>query len=208
MPPLHRLAAWALTALMLTPVQAREPLRVRRAADGTWVLALDGRAYPCAVGRAGVAPLGGKREGDGRTPSGEFALRGLYYRPDKIQRALLPDRWKPIPLQPDDGWCDEPKDPRYNRPVKLPFAPSHEELWREDDVYDLIVPLGYNDDPVVPGLGSAIFFHMARPGYEPTAGCVAVTRAHLLEILARTRPGDRMRIEAPEPQSASTARPM
>jgi L,D-peptidoglycan transpeptidase YkuD (ErfK/YbiS/YcfS/YnhG family) len=186
----------ALTALALTPAQAGERLRVRRIRGDAWVLTVGDKAYPCAVGRAGVAPRGEKREGDGRTPSGAFAMRGLYYRPDKVQKALLPEAWKPLALQPDDGWCDDPQDPRYNRPVKLPFAPSHEDLWREDDVYDLLVPLGYNDDPVVPGSGSAIFFHVARPGYEPTAGCVAVTRAHFLEILARTRPGDRMRIEA------------
>jgi len=197
--PSFRRFALPLMALALGPVQAREPLRVRQAADRTWVLTVGGMAYPCAVGRAGVAPQGEKREGDGRTPAGAFAMRNLYYRPDRIQKALLPEAWQPIALQFDDGWCDEPKDPRYNRPVKLPFAPSHEELWREDDVYDLIVPLGYNDDPVVPGLGSAIFFHVARPGYEPTAGCVAVTRAHFLEILARARPGDRMRIEAGPP---------
>lgn len=191
-----RLALLPLVVLALGPARAREPLRVRQAAEGTWLITIAGRTYPCAVGRAGVAPRGEKREGDGRTPSGEFALRGLFYRPDKIQKALLPERWKPTALQPDDGWCDDPKDAHYNRPVKLPFAPSHEDLWREDDVYDLIVPLGYNDDPVVPGLGSAIFFHVARPGYEPTAGCVAVSRAHFLAILARTRPGDRMRIEA------------
>jgi L,D-peptidoglycan transpeptidase YkuD (ErfK/YbiS/YcfS/YnhG family) len=196
-PLLHRLAALALTALAFGALQARVPLRVQQAADGTWVLKVHGRAYPCAVGRAGVAPGGEKREGDGRTPSGAFAMRALYYRPDKIQKALLPARWRPIALQPDDGWCDDPKDSRYNRPVKLPFTPSHEDLWREDDVYDLIVPLGYNDDPVVPGLGSAIFFHVAKPGHEPTAGCVAVSRAHFLEILTWTRPGDRMRIEAP-----------
>lgn len=175
---------------------AQAPVQVKAAPDGGWVLIVAGKRYPCAVGRAGVAPLDAKREGDGRTPSGAFSFRCLYYRPDKVDPALLPRAWKPMALHPEDGWCDAPSDPKYNQFVKLPYGASHEELWRADAAYDLIVPLGYNDDPVIPGRGSAIFFHVAQPGYAPTSGCVAVSREHFLEILSATRPGDRMRIEA------------
>jgi L,D-peptidoglycan transpeptidase YkuD (ErfK/YbiS/YcfS/YnhG family) len=82
------------------------------------------------------------------------------------------------------GWCDDPNDPAYNRPVTLPHPTSHERLWREDDLYDLIVVLGHNDDPVVPGLGSAVFLHIAPPEGKPTQGCVALSAKHLRQVLA------------------------
>ena len=91
-----------------------------------------------------------------------------------------------LPVQqiaPDDGWCDAPDHARYNLPVKLPFAPSHEKLWRDDQLYDLMIPLGYNDDAIVPGQGSAIFFHLAREGYQPTEGCVAIAEHHMRQLL-------------------------
>ena len=88
------------------------------------------------------------------------------------------------PLSPRDGWCDDPAHPLYNRPLRLPHEARHEELWRTDRVYDLIVILGHNDAPVVPGLGSAVFLHVAQPNYAPTAGCVAVSADDLLAILA------------------------
>src|SRR6185312_8513924 len=88
------------------------------------------------------------------------------------------------PIAPQDGWCDDPADTVYNRPVHLPYRARAERLWREDGIYDLIVPLGYNDAPAVPGLGSAIFLHVARPDFGPTEGCVALARADLLALLA------------------------
>jgi L,D-peptidoglycan transpeptidase YkuD (ErfK/YbiS/YcfS/YnhG family) len=137
------------------------------------------RRLRCAVGRGGIVRE--KREGDGGTPVGAWPMRELLYRPDRLERPAtrLPAR----PIARDDGWCDAPGDPAYNRPVRLPFPASAETLWRRDRVYDLVVPLGYNDAPVVPGAGSAIFLHLARRGYEPTAGCVALSRADLLRVL-------------------------
>ena len=84
----------------------------------------------------------------------------------------------------DDGWCDEPGDPRYNMPVKLPYRASHEDMWREDGLYDLVVIIGYNDDPVSPGQGSAIFMHVRAPDGAPTAGCIALEQGDLLKVLA------------------------
>ena len=130
-------------------------------ADGVFFLTA-GEAR-CALGRGGVAALAAKREGDGATPAGLWPMRRLFYRPDRI--AAPATRLPSTALQESDGWCDAPADQAYNRAVKLPYAASAEHLWRDDEVYDLIVVLGYNDAPVIPGRGSAIFLHVARPDY-------------------------------------------
>lgn len=144
------------------------------------LLLWNGKTYTCALGKAGVTEH--KKEGDGATPLGCFALREVLYRPDAISEIPL----SPLPtsaIQESDGWCDDPADPAYNKKVMLPYLGRHEELWRTDEIYDVIVPLGYNDDPVVIGKGSAIFMHVARPNYPPTEGCVALALPDLLEIL-------------------------
>ena len=86
-------------------------------------------------------------------------------------------------IEESDGWCDDPKSTHYNRPVKHPYSFSHERLWREDHMYDLIIPMGYNDESPVPGRGSAIFLHVAKDDYSPTEGCVALAMADLLALL-------------------------
>ena len=138
------------------------------------------RTFRAALGLAGVSEE--KREGDHATPVGAFPMREVLYRPDRLgaPTTTLPVR----ALASDDGWCDAPADRAYNRPVKLPYPASAEHLWRADHIYDLIVPLGYNDDPVLPGRGSAIFLHVARPDYSGTEGCVALALADLLRVLA------------------------
>lgn len=137
------------------------------------------RRFRCALGRSGVGA--GKREGDGLTPEGAWPMRRLLYRADRFVRPTT--RLPAAALSPDDGWCDDPGDPRYNTPVALPCGARAEALWREDSVYDLIVPLGYNDGPVIAGSGSAIFLHVARAGYAATEGCVALAQADLLAVL-------------------------
>ena len=97
-------------------------------------------------------------------------------------------------LTPIDGWCDDPDHKKYNRFVSLPFAGSHEDLWREDHVYDIIVEVGYNDDPPVPMLGSAIFMHIAREIYDPTQGCVALAEDDLRIVLRHCNSDTRLRI--------------
>jgi L,D-peptidoglycan transpeptidase YkuD (ErfK/YbiS/YcfS/YnhG family) len=99
-------------------------------------------------------------------------------------------------LTPQMGWCDDPMDVEYNRQVRLPFHARHEVLWREDHLYDVIVELGFNDDPVITGRGSAIFLHVARPGYSPTEGCAACALRDLLGLIGHARPGDGLRIVA------------
>lgn len=142
-------------------------------------LQFNGKIYTIAIGKCGFSD--DKREGDNCTPIGEYALRECWYRADKI---AAPQTHLPLRvIQPDDGWCDAPDHPAYNTHVKLPFDASHEKLWREDDVYDVIVPLGYNDESPVAGKGSAIFMHVARPEYVGTEGCVALALPDLLEVL-------------------------
>lgn len=146
----------------------------------------------CALGWGGVSVQ--KREGDGATPAGAFVMRRVLYRPD---REPPPQTRLPcLAIKPSDGWCDAPGDPAYNRPVHLPYPASAEELWRADHVYDLIVVLGYNDDPVVPGQGSAIFLHLATPDYGATAGCVALAHADLLAVLGAADAGSRVIVAA------------
>jgi L,D-peptidoglycan transpeptidase YkuD (ErfK/YbiS/YcfS/YnhG family) len=139
-----------------------------------------GKTYRCALGRSGIAA--NKAEGDGVTPCGRFGFRQVFYRPDRRDPPATA-----LPLQelrPEMGWSDDPADgENYNRLIIRPYTGSHERLWRDDHVYDLIVPLGYNDDPVLAGKGSAIFLHLTRPGFPPTAGCVALEQAVMLALL-------------------------
>ncbi len=136
-----------------------------------------------------------KREGDGASPIGAWPVRRVWYRPD---RGPPPDTGLPvIAIRPDDGWCDAPGHNKYNRWVPVPFPASHERLWREDGVYDLIVEMGYNDDPPEAGRGSAIFMHISREGYEPTEGCVALAEADLRAVLKQLTGASRIKIRAP-----------
>jgi L,D-peptidoglycan transpeptidase YkuD (ErfK/YbiS/YcfS/YnhG family) len=145
------------------------------------------REVRCALGWGGVVDAASKREGDGATPLGIWPVRRLLYRPDRGGRpsTALPSR----AIGPDDGWCDAPADPAYNRPVVLPYPASCERMWRDDPLYDLVCILAHNDDPPMPGLGSAIFLHVAKPDYAPTEGCVALARPDLEAVLAMAGPG-------------------
>jgi L,D-peptidoglycan transpeptidase YkuD (ErfK/YbiS/YcfS/YnhG family) len=147
-------------------------------ADG-W-LHLNGRPVRAAIGAAGLTEH--KREGDHATPRGLLPLRRVLYRGDRLN----PPRCA-VPIEPiarEDGWCDDPAHPGYNRMLRLPHPARHEALWRYDELYDIIGVLGWNDLPVVPHQGSAIFLHIARPDFAPTEGCIALTRADLLSVLA------------------------
>ena len=144
-----------------------------------WQAQFGSQCWPCAIGGGGVRQK--KIEGDLATPAGCWPIRRVLYRADRLPR---PETVFPSdPLQPHDGWCDAPDDPQYNRQVRLPYAGRHERLWREEEVYDCIVVLGFNDQPVRAGAGSAIFLHVARPDLDPTEGCVALRQDHLLEFL-------------------------
>ncbi len=143
----------------------------------------NGKDYPCAIGRSGTIPADQKREGDGATPLGTFALRELWYRADRLPKPVCALETHEITAE--DGWSDDAASPNYNHHIKLPATESHEALRLDAPVYDVIVPLGYNDAPPVASLGSAIFLHVARPEFTPTAGCVAMQKTDLLEMLAQ-----------------------
>jgi L,D-peptidoglycan transpeptidase YkuD (ErfK/YbiS/YcfS/YnhG family) len=143
-------------------------------------LSLGGEAFRAALGRGGVRR--DKREGDGATPVGVLPLRQVLYRPDRLD---APVSAVPVhKLAPADGWCDDPAHRDYNKPVGLPLDGSAEALWRDDALYDIIGVLGWNDSPVRPGHGSAIFLHVAATGFTPTEGCVALAIADLRRVLA------------------------
>jgi L,D-peptidoglycan transpeptidase YkuD (ErfK/YbiS/YcfS/YnhG family) len=156
-------------------------------------LRLGGLKFPCALGRTGCRAR--KREGDGATPVGRWRIRAVLYRPDRVRRprTLLPV----LPIRPYDGWCDAPADRNYNRPVRHPYPASAERLWRADALYDVVVVLSCNDRPRVRGRCSAIFMHVARPGYAPTEGCIALARPHLLRLLERLGPRSEVAVPAP-----------
>jgi L,D-peptidoglycan transpeptidase YkuD (ErfK/YbiS/YcfS/YnhG family) len=152
----------------------------------------NGRDISCAIGRSGVVAADLKREGDGATPLGDWPMRQVFWRPDRLEKPVT--QLPVIALRPDMGWCDDPAHPDYNKQVLLPFPASHEKLWRDDSIYDLIVVLGYNDAPPIAGKGSAIFLHLARDDFSPTEGCVACARDGLLALLRAAQPGRTLRI--------------
>ena len=140
-----------------------------------------GKTYKCAFGKNGFSA--DKKEGDGCTPLGVFILRECLYRADKIK---IPSTKLPLKIiTQNDGWCDDVQSNDYNKNITIDEkSPRHEKLWRGDGVYDVIIPLGYNDKPIIRGNGSAIFMHIAKPDYSGTEGCIALSHPDLLEIIS------------------------
>lgn len=155
-------------------------------------ITVDKSQFRCALGRTGIKE--NKKEGDGATPAGKFPFRSVLFRSDRlsIPHTMLPTS----SIQPEDGWCDEPYDPNYNKPVCIPYDASYEALWREDCLYDIIVVLGHNDEPVTPFCGSAIFLHCAKKNYSPTKGCVALSKRNLVSLLKLIGPEDNLIVSA------------
>lgn len=147
-----------------------------------------GRRAPCVFGKAGLIAALDKREGDQASPIGVWPIRRAFFRSDRLSRPDTALRLDAI--APQDGWCDAPADPAYNRLVRLPYPASAETMTREDGLYDLVVVLGHNDDPAHPGLGSAIFLHCMAEDGAGTLGCVATARAALIGLLGEMAPGD------------------
>ncbi len=167
-----------------------------------YVASIAGRTYRCLVGKKGFQLAKDKAEGDGCTPVGVFPLRQLFYRPDVYGTGDLVTSLETQVIQPFFGWCDASSHPDYNRLVDLRLFEkdiSHEKMWREDPLYNIVIAIGYNDDPVIKGKGSAIFIHLAREGYRGTRGCIALSESDMREVITYLSPGSMIVIEGETP---------
>jgi L,D-peptidoglycan transpeptidase YkuD (ErfK/YbiS/YcfS/YnhG family) len=155
-----------------------------------WLTA-GGQTVPVALGRGGI--LANKREGDGGTPRGTFRPRQVWWRADRHvrPRTFLPVR----AIRPEDAWCEDPRDRHYNQPVQLEAGQGGDRLRRDDHLYDFIVEIDHNTEPRIAGRGSAVFLHLARENFGPTAGCVAMTKSAMLRLLQRIGPETKIVIE-------------
>jgi L,D-peptidoglycan transpeptidase YkuD (ErfK/YbiS/YcfS/YnhG family) len=153
-------------------------------------VSFDGMTVPAAIGRSGRTAL--KREGDGATPIATMKLVHGYVRGERI--GALPTALSLARIQKDMLWCDAPTHPAYNRPVRAPFAPSHERMQRDDGLYDICLVLDWNITSRRRHRGSAIFFHLIRPGYQPTEGCIAISITAMRRLIRFMRPGMMVRV--------------
>ena len=138
------------------------------------------KQFKCSIGKSGFSK--NKKEGDGCTPVGTFYIENVYYRADKIKS--LETNINKVKIKKIDGWCDDPSQKEYNQLIHFPYDFSAEELYREDSVYNIVCVLNYNTNPVKPGIGSAIFIHVAKEGYKPTEGCIALKQEDLIFLLS------------------------
>lgn len=154
------------------------------------ILRAAGRTWPVALGRSGIAV--NKREGDGATPQGSFHPLRIWWRADRMSRpkTRLPIR----AIGKTDAWCEDPANRRYNHPVHLDRDASGDRLWRDDQLYDLIVEIDHNTRPRIAGRGSAVFLHLARAGLMPTAGCIAMPRNELIRLVSNLDRNSTIRI--------------
>ena len=137
--------------------------------------------FRCALGKAGVKRK--KIEGDNITPIGTFRINNIYYRRDHIKKIF--SKFKLIEIKKNMGWCDDPKSKQYNQLIRLPDKYKHEKLYRKDNIYDLILVLNYNTRPILKNKGSAIFIHVATKNYKKTAGCIALKKKHLINLVEK-----------------------
>jgi L,D-peptidoglycan transpeptidase YkuD (ErfK/YbiS/YcfS/YnhG family) len=146
--------------------------------------------YRCALGKAGVNKK--IKEGDNVTPKGVFKINKIYYRADKIKS--IKTNIKKIKIKKNMIWCDDPASHFYNQQIKLPSKFSHEKLYRDDNIYDLIVVLNYNTNPIIKNKGSAIFLHVANKFYKKTKGCVALKKEHLIKLISQIKSNTKIKI--------------
>ena len=146
--------------------------------------------FRCALGKGGVKKK--TMEGDNITPKGIFKIIKIYYRPDKIKK--IKTLIKKIKIKKNMGWCDDPSSRLYNKLINLPTKYTHEKLYRNDSLYDLIVVLSYNTNPIIKNKGSAIFIHIAKNSYKKTKGCIALKKEHLIEIISKIKKNTKIKI--------------
>src|ERR1700734_481731 len=168
------------------PDRPLSAIRIRAAAGDPrrgWLLA-GGQAVPVALGRSGL--IANKREGDGGTPRGTFRPRQLWWRADRAPR---PQTFLPVrAIRREDAWCEDPASRHYNRPIAFSRQDGGDRLTRDDHLYDFIVEIDHNAQPTIAGRGSAVFLHLARSNFSPTAGCVSMTKAAMLHLLRQIAP--------------------
>lgn len=158
------------------------------------ILSIKGLEQTCRIGRAGSVGADHGKEGDGKTPLGTYYLRYGLYRADRLPRPKSALTFRP--LRKDDGWCDDPNDPAYNRFIRTPYSARHEALWREDGAYDIILIMSHNDSPPIAGLGSAVFIHIAQYDDRQTLGCIALPPEGMVKILPHLKTGQTIKIFA------------
>jgi L,D-peptidoglycan transpeptidase YkuD (ErfK/YbiS/YcfS/YnhG family) len=146
--------------------------------------------FRCALGEAGIKKK--EKEGDNVTPKGIFKIIKMYYRSDKIKN--ITTGIKKIKIKKNMGWCDDPSSDLYNQQIKLPNTYSHEKLYRNDNLYDLILVLNYNINPTKKYKGSAIFIHIAKNSYKKTKGCIALKRKHLIELISKIKKNTKIKV--------------
>lgn len=137
--------------------------------------------FKCALGKAGIKNK--KIEGDNITPKGTYKIIKIFYRNDRIKKII--SKFKLIKIKKNMGWCDDIKSKRYNRLLILPSKYTHEKLYRNDNLYDLILVLDYNMKPIIKNKGSAIFIHISSKNYANTKGCIALKKKHLIKIISQ-----------------------
>ena len=143
----------------------------------------------CAVGKKGI---GNKRkEGDLITPKGQFKIKYILYRKDRIK---ISTRLKKKIIKKNMGWCDDPRSSFYNKLVRLPFAYKHEKLFKKENIYDIILVLNYNMKPIKKNKGSAIFIHVAKNNFKSTKGCVAIKKINLIKLIREINPNTKVKI--------------
>jgi L,D-peptidoglycan transpeptidase YkuD (ErfK/YbiS/YcfS/YnhG family) len=148
--------------------------------------------YRCAIGKAGIKKK--QKEGDNITPKGTFKITRVYYRSDKVKN--ISTSIKKIKINKNMGWCNDSKSPFYNREIKLPSKFSFEKLYRNDNLYDLLAVLNYNTNPVEKNKGSAIFIHIAKKRFKPTAGCIALQKKDLMNLMRVIKKNSKIKISA------------
>ncbi len=146
--------------------------------------------FRCALGEAGIKKK--EKEGDSVTPKGTFEIIKIYYRPDRIKN--ITTDLKKIKIKKNMGWCDDSRSHFYNQQIKLPNKFGHEKLFRNDNLYDLILVLNYNINPTIKHKGSAIFIHIAKNSYKKTKGCIALKKEHLMELISRIKKNTKIKI--------------
>jgi L,D-peptidoglycan transpeptidase YkuD (ErfK/YbiS/YcfS/YnhG family) len=146
--------------------------------------------FKCALGKSGIREK--RKEGDNITPKGIFNVIKIYYRRDRVKK--LSSKFKLTKITKKMGWCDDPKSKKYNQPIKLPSKYSHENLYRRENIYDLILVLNYNMKPTIKNKGSAIFIHIAKKNYKKTAGCIALKKIDLINLVKEIKKNTKVHI--------------